>query len=150
MFGDKKQIQRKKSSHFHESSVTILTPGCHFTGKLHCRGSSRIGGQVEGEIFSEGLLIIEEEASITASIVAEEAVIQGTVKGRLEAKIKVELTASSRVEGDIVTPKLIVNEGAIFNGQTFMSSPHIEDKKKSLDLNNKKGASKAGEPAITL
>ena len=52
------------------SAVTILTSGCHFSGKLYCRGSSRIGGKIDGQIISEGLLIVEEEAIITAEIKA--------------------------------------------------------------------------------
>src|SRR5262245_2268512 len=50
------------------NAVTILTTGCHFSGKLYCRGASRIGGKIDGQIVSEGLLIVEEEAVITAEI----------------------------------------------------------------------------------
>lgn len=122
-FGERKAAQgkeKKRGATFHESAVTILTPGCHFDGKLYCRGSSRIGGKIEGEIISEGLLIIEEEAQIIAKIKADEAVLQGEVKGRLEAAARVTLTATCKFEGDIVTPSLIVQEGAQFNGFTSM------------------------------
>jgi cytoskeletal protein CcmA (bactofilin family) len=105
-----------------DTAVTILTSGCHFTGKLYCRGSSRIGGKIEGEIISEGLLIIEEGASIAANITADEAVIQGTVKGKLRAKTRVELAPTCKFEGDILTPSLIVYEGAQFNGRSQMVS----------------------------
>jgi cytoskeletal protein CcmA (bactofilin family) len=64
--GNKSASKHKKHHSFHESAITILTPGCHFTGKLYCHGSSRIGGKVDGEIVSEGVLIIEEEAQINA------------------------------------------------------------------------------------
>ncbi len=102
------------------SAVTILTSGCHFSGKLYCRGSSRIGGKIDGQIISEGLLIVEEEAIITAEIKADEVVIQGRVQGKLLATGRVELTASSQFDGDISTPVLIVREGAQFNGQSTM------------------------------
>lgn len=105
-----------------ENSVTILTSGCHFNGRLYCRGSSRIGGRIEGTIVSEGLLIIEEGASIVGEIKAEEAVIQGHVKGKLEAKGRIELHSTARFEGDILTPVLLINEGAIFNGRSSMTS----------------------------
>ncbi len=103
-----------------DTAVTILTAGCHFDGKLYCRGSSRIGGKIQGQIVSDGLLIIEEDAVISAEIFADEAIIQGSVTGRLEAKGRVELTATSRFHGDIKTPFLVVNEGAMFNGRSSM------------------------------
>ena len=124
MFGTRQSYAdrgRKRDGGFHESTVTILTPGCHFSGKLLCRGSSRIGGRVEGEIHSEGLLILEEEAIITAAVSADEVVIQGQVKGRLEARSRVELAPTASFEGDIMTPSLVIKEGAQFNGSALMT-----------------------------
>lgn len=105
-----------------KSAVTILTSGCHFNGKLFCRGSTRIGGKIEGQIVSEGLLIIEEEAIITAEIRADEVIIQGQVKGKLIANTRVELCDSCQFDGDIASPSLIVREGAQFNGHSTMIS----------------------------
>ncbi len=110
----------KKGATSRDSAVTILTSGCHFEGKLYCRGSSRIAGRIEGRIISEGLLIIEDDAQITADIVADEAVIQGSVHGKLEAKTRIEMCATSRFNGDVTTPVLIVQEGARFNGRSTM------------------------------
>src|SRR3989338_2695604 len=101
MVFDKNNKNKRKGSTFLHSSVTILTPGCHFNGKLYCRGSSRIGGKVEGEIISEGLLIIEDEGNVSGQITAEETIVQGSVKGRLTSNQKVELTSTSFFEGDI-------------------------------------------------
>jgi cytoskeletal protein CcmA (bactofilin family) len=102
------------------NAVTILTTGCHFSGKLYCRGASRIGGKIDGQIVSEGLLIVEEEAVITAEIKADEAIIQGRIQGKLQATGRVELCASSQFDGDIITPVLVVREGAQFNGHATM------------------------------
>lgn len=144
VFNDKSSKNKRRGASFHESAVTILTPGCHFDGKLYCRGSSRIGGKVDGEIISEGVLIIEEEALITASIKADEAVIQGQVKGKLQASGRVELTSTSRFEGDIVTPSLVINEGAQFNGHAAMGTISENDEKIPIvEKLHKKGASKA-------
>lgn len=112
--------QMKKHEVTRDAAVTILTNGCHFSGKLFCRGSTRIGGCIDGEIVSEGLLIIEEEAKINANVKADEVVIQGRVEGKLEASGRVELTASSSFSGDILTPALVIREGAQFNGRSKM------------------------------
>ena len=138
MFSEKKNATKSKrrGANFHESAVTILTPGCHFNGKLYCRGSSRIGGRIEGEIVSEGLLIVEEEALISACIQAEEAIIQGKVSGTLKATGRVELADRCCFEGDIVTPALVIHEGAQFNGKTSMP-PETEKKEKKTDVKSK-------------
>ena len=112
-----------------DKAVTILTSGCHFNGKLYCRGSSRIGGKIEGQIISEGLLIIEEEAIVLGEIKAEEAIIQGQVVGKLEAHGRVELASSCKYDGDITTPSLCVHEGAQFNGRSHMvAAADLHDK----------------------
>ncbi len=120
-FADKKQVLKKRAPANYESSVTILTPGCHFNGKLFCRGASRIGGRIEGEIISEGMLVIEEEALVTADIRADEAVIQGTVEGKISATGRVELSATCHFTGDIFSPSLIIHDGAQFNGRSTMT-----------------------------
>lgn len=128
MFNGSKQSvdKQKKPAAARDGAVTILTSGCHFTGKLFCRGASRIGGKIDGQIVSEGLLIIEEEAVIMAEVKADEAIIQGHVNGKLQATGRVELCASSRFEGDILTPVLIVREGAQFNGRSTMMTAQSE------------------------
>lgn len=138
MFSNQKSTATKTTKRpvpTRDSAVTILTSGCHFNGKLYCRGSSRIGGKIEGEIISEGILIIEESAIINAQIKAEEAIIQGLVKGRLEAKTRVELAQNSRFEGDISTPSLVINEGATFNGRASMQIPkdHVVEGARLID-----------------
>lgn len=137
-------VQRQKTRKVgdRDSAVTILTSGCHFSGKLFCRGSSRIGGRIEGQLISEGLLIIEEQAIITADIKAEEVIVQGRTKGRLEASVRVELTAGSQVEGDIVTPVLVVDEGAHFNGNCRMIAAQ------RADAGKKKGGTLEAVPGI--
>lgn len=122
-----------KKDQVKDYAVTIITSGCHFSGKLYCKGSTRIGGKVDGEIVSEGLLIIEEEAIISADVKAEDIVIQGHLRGTVEANGKVELTASCIYDGDIITPTLVIHEGAQFNGRTTMDPNKIMDRHSSRD-----------------
>lgn len=124
MFSSQKSSSSKsKQGGSRDTAVTILTNGCHFNGKLFCQGSTRIGGKIEGEICSEGQLIIEDEAKINADIKADDVVVQGTIKGTLEATSRVELCSSASFEGDIISPVLVINEGAHFNGRAAMADP---------------------------
>ena len=120
-----------------DSAVTILTSGCHFSGKLFCRGSSRIAGRIEGQLVSEGLLIIEEEAVITADIQADEVIVQGRISGTLKANARVELAPSCSVDGDIEASQLTVHEGARFNGRCTMP-----EKVADADIKGRKGKGK--------
>jgi cytoskeletal protein CcmA (bactofilin family) len=141
MFNNQKPQPSKAKPQPKNTAVTILTSGCHFNGKLYCRGSSRIAGRIEGQIVSEGLLIIEEEPMIVAEVTADEAIIQGRVQGKLSAKGRVELCPSSRFDGDIQTPLLTISEGAQFNGRASMSSAPMKDEKNPgiLEAVNGKG-----------
>jgi cytoskeletal protein CcmA (bactofilin family) len=123
-----KKVMNPRDHH----AVTILTNGCQFTGKFFCKGSTRIAGRIEGHIQSEGFLVIEEDATIHAEIKAEDTVIQGHVVGKIYASIRVELCPTCRVEGDIVTPLLVIKEGAQFNGHTTMAK--INHQQESLAL----------------
>ena len=140
--GSNSGISKRRGS-YQESAVTILTSGCHFTGKLYCKGSSRIGGKVEGEITSEGLLIIEEPAVIHADVKAEEIILHGIFTGRLTATGKVEITESSSFEGEVNTPSLLIKEGARFNGHISMPKDDAKANFIGIDeLQKKKLASK--------
>jgi cytoskeletal protein CcmA (bactofilin family) len=113
---------KRRSATASESGVTILSSGCHFNGKLFCKGSSRIGGKIEGEVISEGMLIIEEGAVIDADVKAEEVILHGRFSGKLVASLKVECSERSVFDGELQTPSLLIMEGAQFNGQIKMAT----------------------------
>ena len=143
MFGDRKNSSsvttakaiKPTSKKGSDSAVTILTSGCHFTGKLYCRGSSRIAGEIEGQVISEGLLVVEEGAVINGDIEAEEVVIHGRVIGTIKCSGRVALAPSCSCEGDIHSPSLVIAEGASFVGRSNTGSTA---KNKTATLDRKK------------
>ncbi len=139
VFGDRKSSASNKGrqgASAKDVGVTILTAGCHFEGKFYCQGASRIGGRIDGEIVSEGLLIIEEGAVVTAKILADEAIVQGTVYGEIRIKKKIELASTCKVKGNIIAPCLNIQEGAILNGTTTMGTENngVLEPFKEVDL----------------
>jgi cytoskeletal protein CcmA (bactofilin family) len=147
-------------------AVAIITEGCNFEGKLYCKGATRIGGKVDGEIISEGLLIVEDSANLKADITAEDIIIQGSIHGNLSSNGRVELSPTSVFEGSIKTNSLVIQEGAKFNGTTSMNlnsqkSPsvgNVAKSQKSKDKNvevgdiavNESMSSKAPEVKLNL
>jgi len=107
-----------KKEHF--LGVSILAANCHFQGRMICKGVSRIAGTVQGEIQSEGLLIIESGAKVDGLVEADEIVVQGNLSGKTVVSKRVEFTATGKFKGEIYTPNLYVTEGAKINGQLTM------------------------------
>jgi cytoskeletal protein CcmA (bactofilin family) len=103
-----------------EDLVACFYKGSRVTGQLTFRGATRIDGNVDGEILCHGRLTIGEGAEIRAKISGEVVVIHGHVEGDVTAKEKVELGAPARLLGNIDAPRLVVAEGAAFEGRCAM------------------------------
>lgn len=100
--------------------VALLYKGSRVSGQLVFQGAARIDGSVEGEIQCEDKLTIGEGAEVRAKISGQIVVIQGRVEGNVTAKERVELVAPARIYGNIDTPRLIVTEGVVFDGDCSM------------------------------
>ena len=100
--------------------VAYLYKGSRVSGQLSFQGPTRIDGAVDGEIQCQGTLTIGEGAEIRAKISAQAVIIRGKVEGNVTAKEKVELAAPARLIGNVDTPRLIVTEGVVFDGNCAM------------------------------
>jgi cytoskeletal protein CcmA (bactofilin family) len=107
-----------------------LNRGSKINGNLTFESQARIDGQVEGEIIAKDDLMIGETAIVTAQIKAASIVVAGTVKGAINAVQRVEIRPSAKVFGNVSTPKLVVHEGAIFEGHCAMPSEASRDERK--------------------
>jgi len=108
-----------------EEIKAFLGKGAEFSGKLVFKGSVRIDGDFSGEIFGDGTLVVGEGANIEADIQTDQAVISGKVHGQIKVKERVEIHPPGRVLGNIITPILVIKEGAIFEGNSHMGDGEI-------------------------
>jgi cytoskeletal protein CcmA (bactofilin family) len=99
---------------------TILSPDIDFSGTLNFEKPFLIRGKVSGEISARGLLVVDEEAVVNASIDASRVVIRGFVKGDVIAAEKVEVSLTGRLEGNITAPEIFMETGCVFNGRCTM------------------------------
>ncbi len=107
----------------HESAVihSLLGAGARYEGKLFFEGRVRIDGDFEGEVHSDGLLIVGEQASIKGAIHVHTLIVHGgSIEGDVFATELVELHAPARVRGDIRTQALYMDKGVIFDGSCVM------------------------------
>ena len=100
--------------------VGHLYKGSRVTGQLTFQGAARIDGSVEGEIQCQGTLTVGEGAEVRAKISGQIVIIRGKVEGNVVAKEKLELAAPARLFGNIDTPRLIITEGVVFDGDCSM------------------------------
>jgi cytoskeletal protein CcmA (bactofilin family) len=103
--------------------VAHLYKGSRVSGQLSFQGPARIDGAVDGEIQCQGILTIGEGAEVRAKISGQAVVVRGKVEGNVTAKEKVELVAPARLVGNIDTPRLIISEGVVFDGDSSMGVP---------------------------
>jgi cytoskeletal protein CcmA (bactofilin family) len=100
--------------------TAFIDQGSEFEGKLTFKDTVRIDGRFEGEISSENTLIVGKTGEIQATIHSTNVVVNGTVVGDIHARGQLTLHKTARVDGDVSTPLLVVEEGAIFNGGVSM------------------------------
>ena len=103
-----------------EDALTFLGQGIEADGKLTFDGTLRIDGHYKGEIVSSGNLIVGEEGLVEADIQISYIVIQGEIHGNIIADQRVDIRSPAKVFGNIEAPTVIIDEGAIFEGQTRM------------------------------
>jgi cytoskeletal protein CcmA (bactofilin family) len=103
------------------SDFGLIGRGIEITGDIVFADRLQVDGKVTGKITSEsGSIVIGESGHIEAQVDVGICVIHGALHGNLIARSKVEIRKSGHVHGDVITPVLLVEEGAIFNGAIKM------------------------------
>lgn len=93
---------------------SVLSSDLHMKGNLKSTGDIQIEGTIEGDIRAH-LLTVGEGATIKGELVADDVVINGRIVGRVRG-LKVRLTSTARVEGDIIHKTIAIESGAHFEG----------------------------------
>jgi len=107
---------------------TTIGADAVFKGQLQFEKGVRLLGKFEGEITSDGEMVIAEGAALVGDVKAGTIRIDGKVKGNLHANAKVELTSNARLEGDLEAARLEVAEGAVLIGRCVVGV-NSQDKK---------------------
>jgi cytoskeletal protein CcmA (bactofilin family) len=100
--------------------VTIVGAGAKLEGTVVSAGSLRIDGQVKGQINADGDVMLAPQSQVEADIRAQNVVVAGRFKGNIVVKGKTELARGGRIDGNITSKTLVIEEGGIFQGQSIM------------------------------
>ena len=108
-----------------EKAVGSIGKSIVIKGELSGNEDVEIDGTVEGDIrLPEHVLTIGPNGQVSGTVHAKAVQVVGRVKGDVEANERIEIEASGVVEGDIRSPRLLVQEGAVINGTIEMTGGH--------------------------
>lgn len=99
---------------------TVIGAGTIIEGTMKVEHDVRVDGIIKGKIFIQGDLIVGNTGVIEADIEVRSTKLGGKVIGNLSARERIELEQNASVFGDIQTKDLIINEGAVFQGNCSM------------------------------
>lgn len=100
---------------------SFLGEGTEIAGEIKFSEIMRVDASVSGSVTSDnGSLLVMERGIVKASVTAGTVEISGTVEGTVTAKTSVKIHSTGRVYGDIFTPALIIEHGAVFDGKCHM------------------------------
>ena len=103
-------------------------------GDIRFKESFRIDGHFVGKILSGQVLIIGEGGYVEGDIEVSSVSINGRVQGSISAREKIEIFSKGRVCGKITTPKLVVEEGAFFQGSCQMEMKSLKASQSGGDV----------------
>jgi cytoskeletal protein CcmA (bactofilin family) len=105
------------------NSSNTIGKGTYLEGNVETYGNIRIEGKVTGNVKSKSKVALGPSSFVQGNVTAQNADLEGEVKGRIEVAELLVLKATAVIHGDIITGKLIVETGAIFNGTCKMGAP---------------------------
>jgi cytoskeletal protein CcmA (bactofilin family) len=106
-----------------ESVISIIGPGMKVVGDCETDGTLRIEGSVQGSVQAAKAVVVGRDGLILGDVSTQDAVISGRVEGSVTAHSRLELQASCRIDGEVYTPRLQLEEGAVLNGSVQMAKP---------------------------
>ena len=133
---------KKGSGMTEQAEITaFLGKGTEFKGVFSFEGTIRVDGKVEGEIISKDTLIAGDSAYLQGEITIGTLISSGKVVGNINASQVVHVLAPGVVDGNIKTPKLIIEEGVSFDGKCEMAGEKKAAEQKVVPLQEGKSAS---------
>ncbi|MFQ5508775.1 MAG: polymer-forming cytoskeletal protein [Leptospirillia bacterium] len=110
------------------STVAVIGKSIVIKGELSGNEDLTVEGTVDGKItLTDNNLVIGEEGRVNANLFARMVTITGKVEGDVVASERVEISESGSLKGNIRSPRLVINDGAFFQGSIEMQKPGMSD-----------------------
>lgn len=106
--------------------ISIIGPGMRVDGDCIAEGTIRIEGSVRGLVHAAKAVVIGKNGEVDGDVCTQDAVISGRVTGTVLAASRLEIQSTARVEGEIRTRRLQLEEGAVLNGAVHMGEVNLD------------------------
>jgi cytoskeletal protein CcmA (bactofilin family) len=122
---------------------SIIGEGTKFKGEFDLNGLLRIDGDFTGVIRTKGKVLVGKNGRAECTLHAGTVVVGGVLRGEIFSTEKVIILSTGLVLGNITTPRLIIEEGVIFNGSCKVTAPVVPENGKGSSANGQKPAAPA-------
>jgi cytoskeletal protein CcmA (bactofilin family) len=106
--------------------ATILGKSSVFEGSITVEHSLRIDGTIKGDIKTPDTLVVGKDGEVVGNVTVKNLILGGKIKGTVVSNGKVVLESKAEFRGEIKTVRLVIDEGAIFEGKCSMSGGQNE------------------------
>jgi cytoskeletal protein CcmA (bactofilin family) len=114
--------ERREERMAENGEVTVVGATAKLEGNVVSAGSLRIDGSVKGQINADGDVALSPQSQVEADIRAQNVSVAGRFKGTIVVKGKAHLARGGRIDGNITSKTLVVEEGGVFHGQSIMDA----------------------------
>lgn len=134
---------KNTSTTFNPNTLNIINSGTQIIGDVSSDGDMRVDGTIKGYLSSKARLVLGPTAIIEGDVKAVNIEISGEVNGNTYATELLTVKATAKINGDIISNKLVIEAGATFNGSCKMNKP------KEASLNSSGNAPKVQPQTAT-
>lgn len=103
------------------TTINLISNGTEITGDIKSNGDIRIDGTLTGNLNTKGKVVIGTTGKVKGEIICKNSEVSGNIEGKITVGQLLNLKASSKINGDIITSKLSIEPGAVFTGNCKMS-----------------------------
>ncbi|MBT8245487.1 MAG: polymer-forming cytoskeletal protein [Winogradskyella sp.] len=135
MFSDKKQ----KSTMETTTKQNIIAQGTKILGDIESKGPFRIDGSIEGNVSTEGKVVIGKAGEVKGTLNAVNVDVEGKFAGKLVIKGTLSLKSTAQIDGEVQVNKLVVEPGATFNATCSMGAVKALNNGKKTSRKTDKG-----------
>jgi cytoskeletal protein CcmA (bactofilin family) len=106
-------------------TASLVDRHSSFDGNFRSQRDLRVEGELKGNVICEGTLFVSEGATIAATVEAEHVTVAGELTGEIRCRGRLQILPSGRVRASVSTGSLVIQEGAIYEGQLEMAGVEL-------------------------
>ncbi len=121
------QNPNNSKTQYIERGSCYISQGTIIEGKIKTTEDLRLDGTIVGEVKSEKKLVLGQTGKIEGTVICNDSSIKGRIEGELTVKGVLHLLSTALIKGKIKARKMIVDEGAAYNGECLIGEQHFNN-----------------------